>query len=182
MSQSSTVLRAQGAKDLARFLMDAMSSGQLRDGMRLPPERALSEQFSTSRGSVRRVLADLRDRGLIVQAIGSGTFVAPGAQRLAPVASTAQPALHTSPAELMQARLLIEPLMPALIVRNATNADFARMHECLDHSEAARSIEEFEHWDGELHKAFAVATHNAFFLQILELATKVREQGEWGRL
>jgi len=182
MSQSSTVLRAQGAKDLARFLMDAMTSGQLRDGMRLPPERALSEQFGASRGSVRRVLADLRDRGLIVQAVGSGTFVAPGAQRLAPAASTAQPALHTSPAELMQARLLIEPLMPALIVRNATNADFARMHECLDRSEAARSIEEFEHWDGELHKAFAVATHNAFFLQILELATKVREQGEWGRL
>jgi len=69
-----------------------------------------------------------------------------------------------------------------LIARNATGADFARMGECLERSEAAASIEDFEHWDGELHKAFAAATHNTFFLQILELANRVREQGEWGRL
>ncbi|MCD0502811.1 FadR/GntR family transcriptional regulator [Bordetella petrii] len=174
-------LRAAGAKALARFLIDSMSSGDLRPGMRLPPERALSARFGASRGSVRRVLADLRERGLIVQAVGSGTFVAPGAHVLAP-AGPSRPALHTSPAELMQARLLIEPLMPALIARNATAADFARMSVCLERSEAATSIEDFEHWDGELHQAFAIATHNSFFLQILELANRVREQGEWGRL
>lgn len=171
-------LRAEGAKALTRFLLEAMAGGQLREGMRLPPERALSERFGASRGSVRRVLADLRERGLIVQAVGSGTFVTAAAHALAP----ARPALQTSPAELMQARLLIEPLMPALIARNATGADFARMAECLERSEAARDIEDFEHWDGELHQAFATATHNSFFLQILELANRVREQGEWGRL
>jgi hypothetical protein len=32
----------------------------------------------------------------------------------------------------MEARLLIEPLMPGLIVRYATAADFAKMVECLD--------------------------------------------------
>jgi len=174
-------LRAEGAKALTRFLLEAMASGQLREGMRLPPERALSERFGASRGSVRRVLAELRERGLIVQAVGSGTFVTAAAHALAP-AGAGRPALHTSPAELMQARLLIEPLMPALIARNATAADFARMAECLERSEAAREIADFEHWDGELHKAFATATHNSFFLQILELANRVREQGEWGRL
>ncbi|CAP42587.1 FadR/GntR family transcriptional regulator [Bordetella petrii] len=174
-------LRAEGAKALAHFLMESMASGRLREGMRLPPERALSERFGASRGSVRRVLAELRERGLIVQAVGSGTFVAPGVHAVAP-AAPGQAGLNTSPAELMQARLLIEPLMPMLIARNATGADFARMGECLERSEAAASIEDFEHWDGELHKAFAAATHNTFFLQILELANRVREQGEWGRL
>jgi len=175
-----SALRAQGAKALARSLLEAMASGRLREGMRLPPERALSERFGASRGSVRRVLAELRERGLIVQAVGSGTFVAAGVHALAPAGSPAAPL--TSPAELMQARLLIEPLLPALVARNATAADFARMEECLERSEAARGIEDFELWDGELHKAFAVATHNTFFLQVLELATRVREQGEWGRL
>jgi DNA-binding FadR family transcriptional regulator len=41
---------------------------------------------------------------------------------------------------------------------------------------------QFEHWDGQLHRVFALATHNSFFLKILELTNRVREQGEWGRL
>jgi DNA-binding FadR family transcriptional regulator len=72
--------------------------------------------------------------------------------------------------------------MPALIARNATAADFATMQECIRQSEAAETIEAFEHWDGELHKALAVATHNAFFVRILDLTQRVRDQGEWGRL
>src|SRR3546814_10493921 len=80
------------------------------------------------------------------------------------------------------ARLLIEPLMPALIVRRATRADFARMHECLAKGEQAQTIEGFELWDGELHQALALATHNHFFLQLLVLTNRVRQQGDWGRL
>lgn len=164
-----------------QHLVGEISSGRLHVGVKLPPERELSQRFAISRGSVRRVLADLRTRGLIVQSVGSGTFVADGAQDLARTTDPA-PGIHTSPAELMEARLLIEPLMPALIVRNANAGDFARMQQCLEEGEAAASMEAFEHWDGELHKSFAEATHNSFFLQILELTNRVREQGEWGRL
>ncbi|PLC48481.1 hypothetical protein CR159_18290 [Pollutimonas subterranea] len=82
----------------------------------------------------------------------------------------------------MVARLLIEPLMPGLIVQHSTGADFKHMLVCLEQAEAANSIEAFEHWDEELHKAFAVASHNSFFVQLLELTNKVLEQGEWGRL
>ncbi|BDB29423.1 FadR family transcriptional regulator (plasmid) [Cupriavidus sp. P-10] len=180
-------VRAAGAKALAAYLAGEIASGRMGDGMKLPAERHLSEQFGTSRGAVRRVLQDLKDRGLITQSVGSGTFVRPGAAQSLP--TSVRPgedeelsASQTSPAELMEARLLIEPLMPKLIARNATSADFAKMVECLDRSEAAETIEEFEHWDGELHRAFALATHNSFFLKILELTNRVREQGEWGRL
>jgi len=180
-SAHTPISRAPGAKELMQHLLGEISSGRLHVGVKLPPERELSQRFAISRGSVRRVLADLRARGLIVQSVGSGTFVAEGAQALAGDATPA-PGVSTSPAELMEARLLIEPLMPALIARNANAADFARMQQCVDESEAAASIEAFEHWDGELHKSFAEATHNSFFLQILELTNRVREQGEWGRL
>ncbi len=180
-------LRSAGAKALAAYLADEIASGRLGDGAKLPAERQLSERFGASRGAVRRVLQDLKRRGLISQAVGSGTFVRGGVARSFGAGSQASGlgphiAQQTSPAELMEARLLIEPLLPRLIVRNATSPDFARMTECLERSEAARSIEEFERWDGELHRMFAFATHNAFFLQVLELANRVREQGEWGRL
>jgi len=177
-------IRAAGAKALAEYLQEEISTGRIGEGVKLPAERELSERFDASRGAVRRVLQAFRDRGLITQVMGSGTFVSPGA--VAILTTCAVPAaartLQISPAELMEARLLIEPLMPRLIVRNATPSDLARMSECLDESEAASSIEEFEHWDGELHRALALATHNAFFVQVLELSNAVREQGEWGRL
>jgi len=184
-SRGSSV-RAAGAKSLAAYLDEEIASGRLGDGSKLPAERLLSEQFGASRGAVRRVLSDLKERGLITQSVGSGTFVRPGAASMFPVRSRehAEPlsADQTSPAELMEARILIEPLMPRLITRNATGGDFAKMVECIDRSEAAQTIEEFEHWDGELHRVFALATHNSFFLKILELTNRVREQGEWGRL
>lgn len=177
-----TALRSTGAKALSIYLNQAMSAGQLRAGARLPPERELSQRFNTSRGTVRRVLAEFRERGLIAQTVGSGTFVLERADGLPSPDPADWLDIHVSPAELMEARRLIEPLMPTLIARHATAADFASMQYCLDRSNAAQTIEDFEHWDGELHKAFAVATHNALFVQNLELANRAREQGEWGRL
>ncbi|UYO95443.1 FadR/GntR family transcriptional regulator [Pollutimonas sp. M17] len=175
-------VRAEGAKALARHLLEEMAAGRLREGVKLAPERELSQRFGASRGAVRRVLAELRQRGLITQAVGSGTFASAAAHTLQASGGSRGPVLDTSPAELMEARLLIEPLMPALIVRNASAADFALMQECLEKSEAALTIEEFEHWDETLHKSFAQATNNSFFLHILDLTNRVREQGEWGRL
>ncbi|MFP3243011.1 MAG: FCD domain-containing protein [Paraburkholderia sp.] len=183
--EAKSPVRAVGAKALAAYLQDEIASGRMRDGVKLPAERQLSEQFGASRGAVRRVLQDLKDRGLITQAVGSGTFVLPGAAKALPAPEIVIDELsetQTSPAELMEARLLIEPLMPKLIARNATSSDFARMMECIERSEAAQTVEEFEHWDGELHRTFALATHNSFFLKVLELTNRVREQGEWGRL
>jgi DNA-binding FadR family transcriptional regulator len=183
--EAKSPVRAAGAKALAAYLHDEIASGRMRDGIKLPAERQLSEQFGASRGAVRRVLQDLKDRGLITQSVGSGTFVLPGAAKALPAPEIVVDEIseaQTSPAELMEARLLIEPLMPRLIARNATSSDFTRMMECIDRSEAAQTVEEFEHWDGELHRTFALATHNSFFLKVLELTNRIREQGEWGRL
>jgi DNA-binding FadR family transcriptional regulator len=183
--EAKSPVRAAGARALAAYLHDEIASGRMRDGIKLPAERQLSEQFGASRGSVRRVLQGLKELGLITQTVGSGTFVLPGAAKALPapeIVADESSETQTSPAELMEARLLIEPLMPKLIARNATSSDFARMMECIDRSEAAQTVEEFEHWDGELHRTFAMATHNSFFLKVLELTNRVREQGEWGRL
>jgi DNA-binding FadR family transcriptional regulator len=181
-AETETSLRSPGAKALARHLRDEILGGRLRAGVKLPPERELSIRFGASRGSVRRVLSDLRERGLITQSVGSGTFVSEQAEAMAREHALPHLDGNVSPAELMEARRLIEPLLPGMIARNATASDFAVMAECLEQSEAASTIEDFEYWDGALHKAFAVATHNAFFMRILDLMNQVREQGEWGRL
>ncbi|PLZ02628.1 FadR family transcriptional regulator [Burkholderia sp. WAC0059] len=180
-----TAVRAPGARALANYLQQEMAAGRLREGMKLPAERELSERFGTSRGAVRRVLQEFANRGLLSKAVGSGTFVQAAAATVRrPTASAAgdDASSQTSPAELMEARLLIEPLMPALIVRNATRSDFLKMDACLAQTEQAQSLEDFEQWDAELHRALAEATHNAFFLKILDLVNAVRSRAEWGQL
>src|SRR3546814_18184626 len=117
---------------LARYLVEEMAAGRLREGVKLPPERELSSRFGTSRGAVRRVLGELREKGLITQSVGSGTFASATAHSLQLAGQDQGAALNTSPAELMEARLLIEPLMPSLIVRNASAADFALMQACIE--------------------------------------------------
>lgn len=175
-------LRSEGAQELAQYLLTEIRTGRLPVGAKLPGERELGRRFNTSRGSVRRVLSALREAGWITQAVGSGTFAARPAHETLPDWPIDLALLQTSPAELMEARLLIEPLMPTLIVRNATRADFERMHECLLNGEQAAGTDEFELWDGALHQALAQATHNRFFLQVLALTNRARQQEDWGRL
>src|ERR1700757_2746565 len=60
---------------LREAILENLKSRAWRAGHRLPTERELSGQFGLSRSTVRRVLADLKGRGLITQTVGSGTYV-----------------------------------------------------------------------------------------------------------
>ena len=85
-------------------------------------------------------------------------------------------------AELMEARLKLEPALAELIVTNATPADFERMETCLEKAERATTLDEFELWDAALHQALATATHNRFVIRVLDMVAAARQQAEWGKL
>lgn len=170
------------AAPLRDALIEQLRSRAWRPGERLPTERGLSEQFGLSRSTVRRVLQDLKRQRLITQTVGSGTYVAEQAPEVLAEMQRRQTAEATSPAELMAARLVLEPALMELVIGNATAADFARMHECNDHAEAAATLEEFERWDAALHEAIADAAHNRFISSVFKLVNQVRSQAEWGVL
>lgn len=163
-------------------IIESLRSGQWRAGDRLPTERAFCEQFQVSRTSVRKVLLELKERGLITQTVGSGTYVTDqAAQAIASLAVEA-PAMQISPAVLMEARLALEPAIIDMVIGNATAADFEQMESCCAKAEAAASNEEFELWDGLLHELIAQAAHNAFVANVFKLMNQARAQGEWGML
>jgi GntR family transcriptional regulator len=58
------------------LLRDAILSGNLPTGERLPSELRLTQEFGVSRVTVRRALAELQRLGLIRRRAGSGTVVA----------------------------------------------------------------------------------------------------------
>lgn len=171
-----------GAAALRAALLANMRSGHWRAGEKLPTERELSETYQIGRAAVRHILAEAKGRGLITQTVGSGTYVSKEAGALLEATDTEAPGMHTSPAELMEARMVIEPMIAHLVVRNGTSADFLRMEECCARAEDAGSMEQFEVWDGALHQAIADATHNNFIKEVFHLMNRVREQGDWGAL
>ena len=169
-------LSRDGVERLRQHILQGIETATLKPGDRLPPEREMVRRFDAARSAVRRVLAELEMQGRIVRTVGRGTVIA-GAREEPPMVPA-----HTSPAELMEARLLFEPALADLVVTHATPADFSRMEECLTRGARAGSVAEFEEWDAALHQAIAAATHNSFVIRMLDNINAVREQSEWGQL
>src|SRR5690606_11294058 len=67
---------------LKRLIEQAVGQGALRPGDALPSERDLALKVAVSRVTVRKAVQQLVREGVLVQRHGSGTFVAPQAQRV----------------------------------------------------------------------------------------------------
>jgi DNA-binding FadR family transcriptional regulator len=170
---------------LREAITEKLQSRRWRPGHRIPTEREFSAQFGLGRAAVRRVLQEFKRHGWITQVVGSGTYVSetpPPALRTPGHLGTGADALSASPAELIGARLVFEPALIEMVTAHATAADFARMDECNAQAERARTLDAFEHWDGQLHEAIANAAHNGFLSSVFRLMNLVRAQGEWGAL
>jgi DNA-binding transcriptional regulator YhcF (GntR family) len=70
----------QGAKPLHDQLIDALArdiaSGALAPGAQLPPQRDLAYKLKIGVGTVTKVYAEARRRGLLTATVGRGSFVA----------------------------------------------------------------------------------------------------------
>lgn len=69
---------------LARALRDAIRSGQLPQGARLPPVRELAWAIGVTPGTVARAYQQATQEGLLSATVGRGTFVAAAEPRLGP--------------------------------------------------------------------------------------------------
>ncbi|MVO86648.1 GntR family transcriptional regulator [Streptomyces sp. p1417] len=60
---------------LADRIAAEIKSGKLAPGAALPGERAMTEIYGVSIGTVRRAVRELRERGLVATLPAKGTFV-----------------------------------------------------------------------------------------------------------
>jgi DNA-binding FadR family transcriptional regulator len=147
---------------------------------RLPPERELCDILGVSRGDLRKALAILERQGELWRHVGKGTFL--GARPTAELFSVADIAAQTNPAEVMRARLAIEPELAREAALHATAGDIETMRLCLLGARRAETWRQYETWDNKLHRAVAEAAHNALLLAVFDAVNAVRRTVVWGRL
>lgn len=157
-----------------------LSQRELAANDRLPAERELADILGVSRGDLRKALAKLEENGELWRHVGKGTFV--GARPVADIASIAEVAGQTSPAEVMRARLVIEPELAREAALHATTGDLEAMRLCALGGRRAESWRQYEDWDNRLHRAVAEASKNALLLAVFDTMNAVRRTVVWGRL
>ena len=91
-------------------------------------------------------------------------------------------AAETSPAEVMRARLVIEPELAREAALHHSAADITELRLCLAGARAAETWRQYENWDNRLHRAIAHAADNALLLAVFDTLNAVRRAVVWGRL
>ncbi|MEN8197622.1 MAG: FadR/GntR family transcriptional regulator, partial [Pseudomonadota bacterium] len=167
-----------GAAAIATRLREAILGGRYANGERLPAERELTEHFGVARGTVREALRRLEEMGLVTRRMGSGTFVnhraGPGEDDIAEL---------TSPIELIDVRLAIEPDIARMAVANATARDLERLEAALIECEAAGGDREaFSQADERFHRALAEATRNPLMIWLYGKINDVRGHTQWNAM
>jgi DNA-binding FadR family transcriptional regulator len=146
---------------LRSYVDDAVRSRRER----LPPEPQLSELLDIPRGRLRTHLKRLEKDGLIWRHVGKGTFVGP---RTAQLADTT-PSASVSPSDVMDGRLMLEPLLAAKAAVHARQTDIAAMERCLSEMRAAKSFVAWKSSDDRLHRTIAGAAQNPLLLTLHDI-------------
>ena len=163
---------------LSARLKERILRGDYRDGKRLPAERQLAAEHGVSRGTVREALRLLEQDALLSRRRGSGSYVTyPAADESAERYDVAE---ITSPLQLLEVRLALEPQMVRLAARNMTARDIAGMEEALVEMESAeRDEEKFSQWDKVFHLAIAEGTRNPLMITMYGQINHVRTHDRW---
>jgi DNA-binding FadR family transcriptional regulator len=164
-------------QSLRAMLSEGAYDGTFRPGSKLPTERDLVERLEAPRSAIRRALEVLERDGMVIRHVGRGTFLTDAALRQVDGAPA-----NTSPAEIMQVRLLLEPQVAALAARVGTQADLDGITGCLAGGGASDDFQSFETWDAKLHRAIAGAAHNGLLMNMFDVLNTARALPVWGTL
>jgi GntR family transcriptional regulator, transcriptional repressor for pyruvate dehydrogenase complex len=173
IAQLNAIQVAKPADLIMRQIRNLISSGALKAGDRLPPERVLAERFGVGRGHVREALRRMECYGVLQTFPQSGTVVASlGVAALERLISNLLDLDRDDIKALIETRAILEIHTARLAAERATAASIADLRAALDafrkEVEAGRTaIEE----DLLFHLAVANATGNPVLSSLIGLIT-----------
>ncbi|MEE1658413.1 FCD domain-containing protein [Microvirga sp. CF3062] len=157
-----------------------LAQTRLPEDGRLPPERDLSAALGVTRTELRKALGTLEAEGQIWRHVGKGTFM--GNRPVDTLSDIAALSKRTNPAELMRARMIIEPEIARAAALTATPMHLAELRMCQARTREAATWRQYETWDTRLHRTVAEATQNTPLLGLFDMLNALRRAVTWGRL
>lgn len=170
----------RGSEAIAASLKKAIEGGIYAYNERMPPERELADAFSASRGTVRKALNDLEALGYVNRRVGSGTFVLYSGQRQQSAIDVAE---LTSPIQLIETRLSIEPYLATLSCVHATGRDIENLRRVLIQLQQSEGdFSAYSKFDSEFHLLIAQCSGNPLILHIYQQIDEVRRHSQWAAM
>ncbi|NYF79804.1 FadR/GntR family transcriptional regulator [Granulicella arctica] len=150
-----------------------ISSGELKPGDRLPPERELARELNISRSSLRSGIGFLSAMGVLQSRHGAGTFVSTGPPALDSSSLSVLGALHHFlPWQMFEARLVLEANVVSLAAERATDEHLAELAEEVAEMYAALDDpQEYLVHDVRFHRTIARAAGNPILAALMETIT-----------
>lgn len=148
-------------------------------GDRLPPERVLKDLVGCSRETLRGALAALEAQGEIWRHVGQGTF-----RGRAPLGQPVKDTLlleATTPAELMDARRLLEPQVAAAAAARRMPGDIILLRKRVSEGRSARDRAACERADDAFHQSIAQVARNPLLIALLRHFSGARCRAVWQR-
>lgn len=164
------IKRTRVYEEVVKQLKDLITSGGLKPGDKLPPERELADQFNVSRVSIRQALTVLETLGLIERKVGGGTFSVADQKDfdIDPLVEN----LLTKKDQLnqpLEVRRILEPNLAKLAAERAEDQDIEKLEQSLEKQK--KLIDQNEliiEEDNNFHFLIAKTTKNDIALKILE--------------
>ncbi|MEX0827900.1 MAG: FCD domain-containing protein [Haliea sp.] len=161
-------------------------------GSKIPSERSLADEIGASRNTIRKAIKALavdsylqireNSRPIVAFEQESGFAERPG-RRDNTIKPNSQPSeqyiLDSSPLEVLESRLVIEPEVAALATLRARKENIDEIKAALDQSLSAKTLADFEYWDGHLHMAIFRATRNTALIGHYHALNQIRNQTSW---
>lgn len=165
------------ADRLAQAIRARAEGGEWAGSTRLPTERDLAQEYGVARNTVRRAFERLEQEGLLTRRVGRGTYLRDAApEGLAGIVARME---GTSPADMMEVRLLLEPAAAAFAATNASAAELAAIARAHDSAVAATAMPDFEAWDAEFHHLVFACTRNDLLRELHAILRVLRDQPRW---
>ncbi|MFB8388086.1 FadR/GntR family transcriptional regulator [Microbacterium sp. NPDC055910] len=173
-----TTLRPQKTALLVaqQIVADIQRRGNV-PGDRLPPEKAMLEQYQIGRGTLRESLRYLELQGLISLKPGPGggpVVEAPNGAGLATAISLLMQMENAPYRNIVEARGTLEPAMSRLAARRVSDEDLAALKDNLDRMVAGIDDSDvFAATNQEFHDLIAHSSGNSLFAHMIDALTGI---------
>lgn len=157
-------------------ILSGIQSGIFQVGDKLPSERELCIHFGVSRAPIRQALSALEMNGFISSRQGDGVFVK-DTQATAIKNVLEIVAESVSPEDILEARLVIEPLIIKFAALRATDEELENLNKIVRKMEIETKQGIYApETDEELHHSIAKASHNELFIAFMASIGKAMQQ------